>query len=193
LLKAAQAEGYSVTALARDPQALSDVGPGVVVVPGDAFDESSVRHCVSGQNAVLIALGAKRGTGSTVCSDGTQNIVNAMTQSGVSRVICISARGVGDSADGAGFVFSKIIRPLLLKNEYADKEKQETILTASPLEWTIVRPGRLADGSPSKAIRESVHMSGSPTAQIPRASVAQFVVGELEHPRYMRQAVTIVT
>jgi hypothetical protein len=45
----------------------------------------------------------------------------------------------------SGFVFERIIVPWRLRPEFADKERQEALVTASDLDWT--RPADWSSGS----------------------------------------------
>ena len=72
-------------------------------------------------------------------------LIGAMTRSGVRRLVCISALGVGDSHGHGGFFFDRLFQPLLLRNASKDKERQEAAIRASSLDWVIVRPGALND------------------------------------------------
>ena len=77
---------------------------------------------------------------------GASHIIDAMKAAQVSRLIWISSHGVGDSRGRSGFLFERIFVPLRLRAEFADKERQEALVTASDLDWTIVRPARLTNG-----------------------------------------------
>ena len=70
-----------------------------------------------------------------------------MTRSGVRRLVCISALGVGDSHGHGGFIFDRLFQPLLLRHAYKDKDRQEAAIRASSLDWVIVRPAMLTNDS----------------------------------------------
>jgi uncharacterized protein YbjT (DUF2867 family) len=76
-----------------------------------------------------------------------------MKAAGVSRLIWISSHGVGDSAGHSGLLFERIVVPLRLRAELADKERQEALVTASDLDWTIIRPARLTNGPLTRRLR----------------------------------------
>jgi hypothetical protein len=61
---------------------------------------------VQGQEAVLSALGVRKLRKDTILSDGTQNIIRAMEQHGVRRLVCESSLGVGDSKGQLGWFFN---------------------------------------------------------------------------------------
>jgi len=129
---------HEVTAFARNPsviqegldEALSFEPDQLSVVRGDILDPASVEAAMVGQDAVLCALGTRSLSATTVLSTGTKNIIAAMEKSGTRRIICESSLGVGDSRNQSGFVFGKIIVPLIFKGLFEDKERQERELRA---------------------------------------------------------------
>jgi hypothetical protein len=64
----------------------------------------------------------------------------------VKRLIAVTGLGAGDSRGHGGLLYDAVVFPLLLKRVYDDKDVQEWIIRSSGLDWTIVRPGLLADG-----------------------------------------------
>jgi hypothetical protein len=88
----------------------------------------------------------------TLLSAATQALVGAMKAEQVTRLVAITGLGAGDSVGHGGFAFDHLIYPLLLRNVYADKNRQEAIIRASGLDWVLVRPSVLNDkpgrGSP---------------------------------------------
>lgn len=124
----------------------------------------------------------------TVLSQGTRNIVQAMEKHGVKRLICESSLGVGDSKGRLGIFYNLILVPLLLRGLFADKEAQEAIIRASSLDWVIVRPTSLTNG-PHKGIYRAGLEIGHwfrPTT-ISRADVADFMLKQLTDDTYLRK------
>lgn len=191
--------GYKVTAFARNPSAMPQGGlhkapaeghDGLSVVRGDVLEPASVEAAMVGQDAVLCALGVKSLSGTTVLSTGTKNIIAAMEKSGTRRIVCESSLGVGDSRNQTGFVFGKIIVPLIFKGLFEDKERQERALRQSNLEWVIVRPARLTNDPPKGEYRV-VTDNAKVGIQISRADVADFMLEQLTHERYLKKTVAI--
>ncbi len=137
-------QGHQVTAFVRNPAAL-EARPGLTIVEGDVTDAAAVGHGVTGHEAVLSALGP-RGGQYGVLPGGVQNIVAAMSQAGVMRLIHVSSFGVGDSREQMGWVARQIVVPLFLRKALDEKEIEEGIIRASDLDWIIARPGGLEDG-----------------------------------------------
>jgi putative NADH-flavin reductase len=180
--------GHEVTALARTPQKLNINHGRLRVVEGDVLDAKAVEQSVAGQDAVLCALGTRVLRKNTIQSSGTRNIVSAMQTHGVRRLVLESSLDVGDSRGQLGFFFGTIVRPLLLRNIFADKEKQEQLVRDSPLDWIIVRPGYLTDGA-----RTGKYRAGFPPddrtikRKISRADVAEFMLKQLTENAYLRK------
>lgn len=180
--------GYDVTAFARDPAKLADFDDERLhVVKGDVLDRTTVVNGMAGQEAVLSAIGSRRGP-TTLRQDGTLNIVQAMEQSGLKRLISLSSLGVGDSRGNLPFVVRHIVFPFVLRHVMADHERQERVIKQSDLDWTIARPAYLTDGPLTKS-----YMHGFPVTernlkgQISRADVADFMLKQLQDGRYLHK------
>src|SRR3954467_13548634 len=91
VVEQALAAAHLVTAFARNPAAVTTRHPNLKVVQGDALDAARVAEAVAGQNAVLSAIGANRRSILTICTDATRNIIGAMQEHGVRRLIVLSA------------------------------------------------------------------------------------------------------
>jgi hypothetical protein len=101
----------------------------------------------------------------------TPRIVSAMEQAGISRLIWISAYGVGGSAPNAPWPF-RLMFGLVLRDIYADKARAEAIIRASRLTWTILAPVLLTDGARTKDCRRGEDLQIRGLARISRADVA---------------------
>jgi putative NADH-flavin reductase len=190
LMGEALAQGYVVTALARNPSTLAPEDHRLRVLEGNALDVSSVEAAVAGQDAVLSALGTRSARPTTLFSESTHNVIGAMDKHGVRRLVCITGVGVGDSKGHVGFLYDRIIRPFVVKNIYEDKERQEEAIKQSDLDWVIVRPAQLTD-EPARG-EYSVFLKGSYTAtKISRADVASFMLAQLTDDTYVRKTPVI--
>jgi len=188
LVEQALHQGHHVTAQARNPEKLAEFDhPELEVVHGDVLDPQGVERAVVGQEAVLCAIGvgAER---TTLREDGTRNIISAMEENDVSRLVCLSSLGVGDSRANLPFFTKYVIVGIFLRHAFADHERQERIVRQSSLAWTIVRPPHLKDGP-----RTGEYQHGfSPTyrkirAQVSRADVADFMLQQLTDDVYLRR------
>ena len=189
LLKQALGKGHEVTALVRDPARLQEYSDRVTMLAGDVFDADCVARVVSGQDAVLCALGSRDLKKTRVRAEGTSNIIQAMKQNGVDRLIVVSAMGVGSSWKTLS-LFNRFFFATLLRNTRADHEAQEASVTASRLKWTIVRPSGLVDTPGTGAYRVGKDVRAK-TSKIPRADVAHLILNALSDEALIHKAVTI--
>lgn len=188
LLEQALTAGHTVTALVRNPQKLSAQGERLRIIKGDILDSESVGLAMAGQDAVCCTIGVKvPWIRVTVFSVGTKNLLQAMKSTGVKRLICVTGIGAGDSKGHGGFLYDSIFLPTLLRTIYADKDRQESLIKASDVDWTIVRPGFLTNGPLTEKYRILTNMAGVTAGRISRADVAHFMLKELEANQYLRQ------
>lgn len=185
IVEQALEQGYQVTAFSRSASQL-DFDPNLDIVEGNVLDLVSVEKVMSDHDAVLIALGA--GSKGTVRSEGTRNIIRAMQQHGVRRLICLSTLGVGESRDNLNFFWKYIMFGFLLRKAFKDHQKQEQYIKESDLDWTIVRPGAFTDGPLTGNYQHG--FPGNKTGlklKISRADVAGFMLRQLQDDRYLRK------
>jgi uncharacterized protein YbjT (DUF2867 family) len=180
IVSQAVARGHDVTVLVRSAEKANGL-EGAKRIVGDARDEIALRQALKGKDAVISALGtpASPFREVTMLSTATSALVSAMKAEHVSRLICITGIGAGESAGHGGFLFDNLIFPLLLRNVYADKNRQEAIVRDSGLDWTLVRPSILNDKPGRDSIRTLTDLSGFHGGSISREDVARFVVDQL--------------
>jgi putative NADH-flavin reductase len=188
LEQALQAE-HIVTVLVRYPQKMPKQHERLRIIQGDILDLTAVQTAMNGQDAICVTIG----TGVTwrpvtVFSQGTRNVLEAMHQLGVRRLIVITGIGAGDSKGHGGFLYDWLFKPLLLKTIYEDKDRQESLIKNSEIDWTIIRPGFLTNGPLTKKYRVITNLEDVTASKISRADVAHFILEELATNHYLRQA-----
>ncbi len=179
--------GHEVTALLRDPAKLTLTHERLRKVQGDAGKESDVRAAVAGQDVVCTCVGI----GPTrqpveIFSRGANNLLSALEGSSI-KLVCVTGIGAGDSRGHGGFLYDRIIQPLLLRTIYDDKDREEALIRASAVDWLIVRPSFLTNGPRTGVYRTLTNLAGVVAGKISRADVADFVLNQLESPTLFRQ------
>ncbi len=186
LVKQAIEAGHTVTALVRDPAKMRFDDGSVRLIQGDVLDLAAVEQAVQGQDAVVCVLGADRK--GFIRAEGTKNIIRAMEKMDVRRLICQSTLGVGDSSGNLNFWWKYIMFGLLLRPAYADHVRQEELVKASSLDWTIVRPAAFTDGDRTGEYRHGFSADDkAATLKISRADVADFLLKQLTDDTYLRK------
>lgn len=181
--------GHIVQALVRDPARLPVQHPHLHLITGNVLDSDAVERTITGADAVIVSLGNTANNPDWIVSEGTKVIVAAMHKLGVRRLIVISSLGVGDSRDQVP-TFFKVLMKTALKKPMEDKERQEQIVAASGLDWTIVRPGGLTNGPRTGRYRAGLDRS-IVAGQVSRADVAEFVLRQLDDLTYRHKAPAI--
>ena len=192
LVDQALAGGHDVTALVRDPLRLTATRPRLAVAPGDATDARALEGAMSAQHAVLSALGAGNSLRSEIASRAVAAVVPAMNAQGVKRIIYLSAFGVGNTYEQASLV-QRVFFRTLLRQIFADKAKADAMLRASALNWTLVYPTLLTNGSRTGSYRVGERLSMRGMAKISRADVAAFMLAQLSSDEWLRRIAVVST
>ncbi|WP_316234385.1 SDR family oxidoreductase [Bradyrhizobium sp. SZCCHNR1098] len=189
IVREALARGDNVTALVRSPGKAGDL-QGAHLIVGDARDEATLRKALKGQDAVISALGTPAGPFRevTLLSTVTRSLVDAMRAERVSRLVAITGIGAGDSAGHGGFLFDRLIFPLLLRKVYADKNRQEAIIGNSGLDWVVVRPSVLNDKPGGHTVRALTDLTDFHGGTIARADVARFVLDQVSDDSFLHRS-----
>ena len=187
VLNQALEQGHTVTAFARSAEKVGIQHENLSIALGNVMDPSSLEKAITGQDAVLVSIGA--GRKGQVRSAGTQNIISAMKKAGVRRLICQSSLGVGDSRANLNIFWKYIMFGLLLRPAYADHTLQEKYVMQSNLDWTIVRPGAFIEGEHTGQYRHGFAGNDKTTKlKISRSDVADFMLKQLFDMRYLHKS-----
>jgi uncharacterized protein YbjT (DUF2867 family) len=189
IVNQAVARGYDVTVLVRSAEKARDI-TGAKLIVGDARDETALRAALKGREAVVSALGTSVSPFRevTLLSTATRALVSAMKAEQISRLVCITGMGAGDSAGHGGFVADNVIFPLLLKKVYADKNRQEAIVRESGLDWVLVRPSILNNKPGRGSVRALTDLSGFHGGSIAREDVATFVLDQVRADSWLHRS-----
>jgi uncharacterized protein YbjT (DUF2867 family) len=173
----ALARGHDVVALCRDRAKLPLSHPGLTVLGGSPTSKADVDLCISGTDAVIHCLGiGGKGDGrsTTLVSDSVKVVLASMQTHSVPRIVCMSNVGAGGS--GTWFA-NRLVIPLFLRwlpPIIEDKDRMESALRASPVEWVSVRLPNIVDG-PEKPLRMSADGRGIGLS-ITASSAASFLL-----------------
>jgi len=191
VVKLALKRGHRVTAVARHPEKMPIKNQALFTLKADITNIESMMGVVDGKDVVVSAVGiAPTLKTVNVFSTGIRNVLLAMRKFDVQRLFTITAVGVGDSVGHGGFVFDEVFKPIL-KTDLEDKNRQEKLIKASQVDWTIVRPSVLTNGQSKLEYRILTDVSGIETGSISRADVAHFIVASFENQLYVKETVLL--
>jgi putative NADH-flavin reductase len=180
LLEDGVRHGHAITAFARRPEALADVPGLTAVIAGDGLNLDDVRRAVRGQDAVIVGVGD---------AAIVRNAITAMREAGVRRLVCVSAYPVGSKNPR---LLVEIAR-LIFREVYTGLARMEAEVVASDLDWTIVRPTRLTNGSGTghpRRERDGHDFTAGPFS-IRRADLARALLESVERTDDVRAAVAV--
>jgi len=191
IVKQALEKNHAVTAFVRRPEKMTNLHHAhLTIVKGDVMNLSDVEKAMQNHDVVLCVLGD--GNAGKVRAWGTRNIIDAMKKTGIKRLICQSTLGIGESYGNLNFIWKHIMFGMLLKKAFQDHQLQEQHIVNSELDYTIVRPSALTDGTITKGFK--IGFDGEYkklNLRISRADVADFILDQLHTDRYIKKAVSI--
>jgi uncharacterized protein YbjT (DUF2867 family) len=194
------ADGHDVTAFARRDRALPIENTRLRYFVGDAMNENDVEHAIAGHDAVVVALGIKENpfrvrlfgaarTPLNVRSAGTRNVIAAMYKHGVRKLVVQSSFGVGPTRERLRFVDAAFFE-LVLKPQIEDTELQEREVIGSDLDWVIVQPVHLTDGSEDGLPFVSA-VGETQATTVSRKSVGRFLAHAVSTTALLRSSVAL--
>jgi putative NADH-flavin reductase len=133
--------GHRVIAYVRSPHKIQRCDPRLVVHAGAVLDVNALAAALSGQDAVLSALGLPPRQAlrpNTFMAESAATTVAAMQRAGVPRLVILSA-AVLFPGSGLQYTFFR----WLLQHHARDLTAMEAVVKATDLQWTIARPPRL--------------------------------------------------
>ena len=193
LVEQALAAGYEVVAYARNPSKLNVSHEHLTVINGELSDAALIETAVKGTDAVLSALGPRGGSKNKPLTQGMQNIIAAMKNQGVRRLIMTSTLSAKDSKDKPDFRTKAMVNLVktTMHAAYEDIVSVAETVRASDLEWTIVRLAILNNKPKSGKVKVGYVGSGEVGTQISRADIADFMLKQIEDTKYLREAPAI--
>lgn len=187
LVAQAVARGHNVTTFGRSPFAGADKAK-VLSISGNPMSETDLADALPGHDAVLSVLGT-RGLGATsVLEDSSRATISAMRNAGVRRLVILSS-ALLDSHIG---VVNRIVSRTILRHFSSDQRAMEKLVTASDLDWTVLRPPRMTNSASDE--QSSATLTDPPDSSgmtITKEEVVRVILDTAENQRYIKELVHI--
>ncbi|MCU1557715.1 MAG: hypothetical protein JWN09_1710 [Microbacteriaceae bacterium] len=193
LLAQAIDAGHEVTVVARHPERLRTPS-NVAIVEGSVLERGAWEEAVAGQEILLSCLGSTdRKHPTTVYSQGTLNVLNAMGSTSTRRLICLSSGGLDTPPDipFAQRMVTKLVIQRMYRHGYDDMRRMETLIRAQNVRWTIIRPPMLTDGAPTGGYRTSNNTHLADATSINRSDLAKYMLDAITDQATWRSVVEI--
>lgn len=186
IIDLALSRSHDVTAFVRSPEKINRRDPNLKIVKGDPHDVQQLAKALPGHDAILSALGVRPPQAfrpHTLVEECAQSTVTAMAQTGVNRLLLVSA-AVLFPQRGMVFAFFRT----LLKHIARDLSAAEQIVRGSGLEWTIARPPRLTNAS-EVAYRATQNALPDRGFSMSFRAVGAFLLDAAEQHAFVREVV----
>lgn len=180
-------KGFQLKVLLRHPEEFQIQSQQIEIVNGDATHPESIRQLAEGCQAVISVVGQRPGE-PLVAYQAIQNLLNAMNDYGVKRLISLAGLNVDTPSDQKG-------KETLLATEWmkanfpeihADRQKSYSLLEQSPLDWTLIRVPFIEFKDTSGEL--AVNLTDCPSGKINAGSLTIFLVDQLLDEKYIRKA-----
>ncbi|MBB5619081.1 putative NADH-flavin reductase [Pedobacter cryoconitis] len=179
--------GYQVKSLIRKPKDYTLSHPALEIVAGDIKDPETAKQLIEGCDAIISAIGQNKDE-VLISSLATENIINAMEEFKLSRYILLTGSNLevpGDQKSAknlAGTVWMKTTFPVIVE----DKQKAYEILTASSIDWTIVRLPWIEETTERRGL--VVDLKDCLEELISTTDLADFLIAQLTDTTYIKKA-----
>ena len=185
-------QGHQVIALTRDASRFSLRNHNLEVIEGDAKSQSDIEKALGDADAVIhcLGIGGKgQGLATSLVSDSVKAVLAAMKNRGPKRIICMSNVGAGGSGS---WIYNRLVVPVFLrwlKPIIKDKDRMESFLKESGLDWTSVRLPNIVEGA-SKPVRASESGKGIGIS-ITSESTAEFLLQQITNKEWLQKSPSI--
>lgn len=188
------ARGHEVHALTRHPETFPLQHARLHVVAGDATDDGVVDAAVASADAVICTIGTSFTRKPVqVYSASARRLVDAMGRHGRRRLIVVTSGGVDATHQPAGRVgrwSRSLLRNHVGKSVYDDMQEMESVVSASDLDWTIVRPPGLSDDPGTGYAVARTTIDGPAMS---REDLAEALLDQLDDDRFVGEIAAVTT
>jgi len=184
--------GWNVKSLSRNPLPIPQ-HENLTQILGSALDKDKVKETILSTKAIVLTIGHPiTFRNVSLFSEATEVLIDTMLGwNPTAYLLVVTGVGAGESAGHGGFAYDKIVKPLLLRKIYQDKDRQERLVKNSKLDWTIVRPGFLTDGPLTTVYRCLDQLKNVKAGKISRLDCADFLERESRAKAWKGKAVLI--
>ncbi|MCO4292353.1 SDR family oxidoreductase [Solitalea sp. MAHUQ-68] len=186
IVKQALNRNFHVTAFARNPYGVHMLHPMLEIIMGDVLDHEKVHEALQGHDIVLSALGFVNPEHRLI---GYYNIINAMKDLEIKRLIAVGGMGVLQAT--ADTIIAKTPSfPSQYVSVSESHHKVYEALNNSHLDFTFVCPPNIIQGEKTGnyLVKPDYHPGGM---SINSGDLADFMLNEIKDQAFIRKRVGI--
>ncbi|MGY5777581.1 SDR family oxidoreductase [Rhizobium sp. LEGMi135b] len=192
IIREALSRGYELSVYTRDASKLSEFTGKIDVVVGDLQDAAAIAKCVENADAIISALGPNslKMKGDKPVMHGLSNIIAAMKQSGVRRLIQISTAAYHDPRDRFAFKAHAFVLlfKVIVRGAYEDIKATAELIVGSGLDWTLVRIPNLKDAPANGHVDVGWYGKTKLSMTLSRGNLAKFLVDQVKDQAFVHAA-----
>jgi len=180
-------QGYRVKLLLRNPEKFELESPLIEILKGDVLEGDAILSLAEGCQAFISSVGQRKDE-PLVASQATINVLKAMAEYRIHRYILLAGLNVDTPFDkksqetSAATDWMKKSFPEI----HADRQKSYSILSASEVNWTLVRVPFIEF---TDTVGETiVSLEDCRGKKISAADIATFIVNQLSDDTYIKKS-----
>lgn len=187
LVKELLARGFQIKMLLRNPENFRNKHSSIEIIKGDARDYVSILSVTENCTAVISTLGQPRDE-PPIFSTASANIIRAMIERQINRYIVVTGLSIDVPEDRKGLetaqasAYMRQYFPAII----ADKQKEHEVLSASPVDWTLVRVPSIEQTDLKGNLK--VNKVDCPGVKISATDLGNFLVDQLSDQQYIQMA-----
>jgi uncharacterized protein YbjT (DUF2867 family) len=196
VLAQAAARGHRVRALVRNPDTVQAAAE-VELIQGTPANIDDIRKAAQGTEAVISALNNSRASDNPwakpvsppmFMTNATRNLLAAMGEQDIRRIVLVSTQGAGDDWARMSPLAKAVVNLSNIKASFTDHDGVDEAVRVSGTDWTLARAVALTDKPARGPLRAGDAGSDKPGSRINRADLAGFLLDAIEKGTWIHQA-----
>lgn len=163
------------------------------IIEGDVHSSEQVSAALQGREIVISTLGSWGTESKDILSAAMKNIVSAMQEANIDRIISLTGSGAIAPGDQPSFIdkLNRMFIRLAAAKILEDGEAHLRILATSDHNWTVIRSPAMRNSTSTRYVLSS--RAPTPWATISRQAVAAAIVDLIENTQWHKSAPYIGT
>jgi putative NADH-flavin reductase len=187
LVKELLLQGFQIKMLLRNPEKFQNTNLSVEIIHGDARVYVSILSVTENCSAVISTLGQPANE-PPIFSTASANIIRAMMERQMKRYIVVTGLSIDVPADRKGLKTTQA--SAYMRQNFpaviADKQKEYAVLSASPVDWTMVRVPLIEQTDQKGNLK--VNLEDCPGDRISTTDLGKFLIDQLSDLQYIQKA-----
>jgi putative NADH-flavin reductase len=187
--------GHFVVGVVRDTTKGSTEHPNLTMFAGNVLDPASVAEAVKDCDAALSAVGPGNFEHTTFLADAAKALIAGLVQADVKRLLFLGGAGTLEVAPGVQLVDSPGFPDAWKGIALAHRDAWEIFKAGPDLDWTYIAPAAMLEPGPRtghyRTGTNNLVVNEKGESRISMEDYAVAMIDELEHPKHLRQRMSV--